>query len=192
MLSTSLLLELTRRYSEPHRSYHNLQHVAKMLQSGAPLGLGEEQVMAIWFHDVIYQPGSATNEEESAELAASHLADAGWQGKRTDVVKQIILDTKNHLPTLDESRLVIDLDLETLAGSWTDYQAVSGRVRAEFSHVNDEDWTKGRGAWLSLMLAKERLFWTAWGQPLEVEARANLTRDLDRLTGLSGSPSRSG
>ncbi len=190
MLSTGLLLELTRRYSEPHRSYHNLPHVAKMLQSGAPLGLSEEQVMAIWFHDAVYQPGSAFNEKESAELAVECLGDAGWPRERMDVVSQIILDTKSHTPTLDESRLVIDLDLETLAGSWAEYQGFGRRVRAEFSHVSEEEWAMGRGAWLSHMLAKEQLFWTEWGQPLEIEARANLTRDLERLAGSSMSLSK--
>ena len=182
MLPTHILLELTRRYSEPHRSYHNLQHVAKMLQSGANLGLSDEQVMAIWFHDVVYKAGSATNEQESADLAVQHLEDAGWQSKPIGIVRQIILDTKTHVPTLEESRLVIDLDLETLAGSWEDYQAVGRRVRAEFSHVSDADWATGRGAWSTHMLAKEQLFWTEWGRPLEAEARANLTREIERLT----------
>ena len=73
MEATDLLMELTRRYTEPHRRYHDLRHIADMLCKGEALKLSDEQVMAVWFHDAIYDPTSKTNEADSAVLAVEKL-----------------------------------------------------------------------------------------------------------------------
>ncbi len=68
-LGLDLLLELTRRYEEPHRRYHALPHIADMLHRGRDLQLDDVQVAAIWFHDAIYDPRALDNEAQSAALA---------------------------------------------------------------------------------------------------------------------------
>jgi predicted metal-dependent HD superfamily phosphohydrolase len=180
-MDTELLIELTRRYTEPHRRYHDLRHIADMLCKGAALDLSDEQIMAIWFHDAVYEPGNKDNEDDSADLAVRKLIAAGWTVERATVVGDIVRDTKGHVPSSDESRKVLDLDLSTLGGSWEDYRRNGERIREEFVGVSDEDWNRGRGEWLRGMLSRERLFWTDWGAPLEKQARANLQRDLDGL-----------
>lgn len=182
-MDTKLLLELTKRYSEPHRRYHDLRHVANMLHHGAPLGLSDEQVTAIWFHDAIYDPMSKTNEIDSAALAVELLTLAGWENSRIKVVEQIVLDTQTHKPEIEESKLVLDLDLATLGGTWDDYVAIGKRIRDEYKQVSEENWSSGRKAWLKSMLAKDQIYWTDWGKPREAEARRNLARDLDLLDG---------
>jgi predicted metal-dependent HD superfamily phosphohydrolase len=181
MDNTGLLIELTRRYTEPHRRYHDLRHIADMLCKGEALALSDEQVMAVWFHDAVYVPGSKTNEADSAKLAVEKLTAAGWDSARVEVVEQIVLDTCGHLPSIKESEKVLDLDLSTLGGSWESYERNGRNIREEFAGVSDKDWNEGRGAWLEGMISRERLFWTPWGEPLETEARANLQRDLDLL-----------
>ena len=180
-MNTDLLIELTRRYTEPHRRYHDLRHVADMLCKGATLDLTEEQLMAIWFHDAVYDPGSKDNEEDSADLAVQKLIAAGWTIERSQVVAQIIRDTNGHVPSIDESKKVLDLDLSTLGGSWEDYQRNGRNIREEYASISDEDWNKGRGDWLRGMLDRKQLFWTEWGAPFEEQARKNLQRDLDEL-----------
>lgn len=180
-MSTDLLIELTRRYTEPHRHYHDLRHIADMLSKGAALNLTEEQLMAIWFHDAVYEPGSKDNEEDSADLAVQKLIAAGWPVGKAQVVAEIVRDTKGHVPSTEESKAVLDLDLSTLGGSWEDYQRNGRSIRAEFASVPDEEWNKGRADWLRGMLERERLFWTDWGAPLEEQARKNLQRDLEEL-----------
>ncbi|MCB9935422.1 MAG: hypothetical protein H6840_06995 [Planctomycetes bacterium] len=180
-MEVSLLIELTRLYTEPHRRYHDLRHIADMLCKGAALGLSDEQVMAIWFHDAIYRPGSKTNESDSAELAVKRLSALGWSRERVQVVERIVLDTCGHVPSIEESKQVIDLDLSTLGGSWESYQRNGRNIRQEFAQVSEADWNAGRGAWLNTMLDRERIFWTPWGRPLEQEARANLRHDLELL-----------
>lgn len=181
MNATDLLIELTRRYTEPHRRYHDLRHIADMLCKGQALQLSDEQVMAIWFHDAIYEPGSGSNEADSAKLAVKLLGKIGWEAARIEVVKQIVLDTCGHVPKREESKKVLDLDLSTLGGSWESYQRNGDNIRLEYESVSEADWNAGRGAWLESMLDRARIFWTDWGAPLEKEARINLQRDFDSL-----------
>jgi len=181
-MQTELLIELTRLYTEPHRRYHDLRHVADMLCKGVALNLSDEQVMAIWFHDAIYVPGSKTNEADSATLAVERLSALGWNAARVRVVERIVLDTCGHVPSIEESKKVIDLDLSTLGGSWESYQRNGRNIREEFANVSEADWNAGRGAWLDSMLKRKRIFWTPWGEPLEKEARSNLLRDRESLS----------
>ena len=181
MTGTELLLELSRRYCQPHRRYHDLRHIANMLVRGGELGLTDDQVMAIWFHDAVYDPLSRTNEVDSAALAADLLMRAGWEVPRIHVVERMVLDTAGHMPSIPESAEVIDLDLCTLAGTWKEYAANSALIRAEYSAVSTEEFDAGRAEWLRGMLARPRIFWTEWGAPLEEKAQANLARDLNEL-----------
>ncbi len=118
MTAPSLLLDLTRRYCEPQRHYHTLEHIADMLFRGRELELSDEQIYAIWYHDAIYDPRSTTNEEDSAALAIDALRSIGWDAARTEHVARMILDTKTHTPTVPGSAEVIDLDLSSIASDW--------------------------------------------------------------------------
>lgn len=176
-----LLIELTRRYAEPHRRYHDLRHIADMLLKGRDFPLSDEQVMAVWFHDAIYDPASKTNEIDSAELAARRLLTLGWDEARVNVVRQIVLDTQGHSPSIEASKPVLDLDLSTLGGSWEEYARNGANIRFEYASVPEKDWLAGRRKWLEAMLAKPALFHTGWGKGLEAQARRNLARDLSEL-----------
>ena len=101
-----MLLDLTRRYQEPHRHYHTLEHIAAMLHEGRRFPLDEEQQMAVWFHDAVYEPGSPHNEQKSARLAAKWLVRSGWETDAVDRVCRIVLDTKAHVPTFNASTRV--------------------------------------------------------------------------------------
>lgn len=178
MPSTDLLLELTERYTEPHRRFHDLSHIAQLLLRGRALQLDAEQVMAIWFHDAIYEPGAHNNEELSAALAVERLTAAGWADGAIKKVERIVLDTARHRPSIDASRNVMDLDLSTLAGSWQDYWGLCVRLREEYGSMSDDQWTHGRRGFIQSMLDRDRIFCTRWAEPLEAQARANLQREL--------------
>ena len=61
MGAAALLLDLTRRYAEPHRHYHTLEHVAGMLYEGRAFPLDDGQVLAVWFHDAVYDARRSDN-----------------------------------------------------------------------------------------------------------------------------------
>lgn len=172
----SLLLELTRRYQEPQRHYHSLEHIAAMLHAGRTFPLDDVQTMAIWFHDAIYDPTSKTNEEDSAALAGERLLDAEWEQDDIKLVQRIVLDTKRHEPSCPESAPVLDLDLMSLALPWPEFSRNTEAIRREYAHVADADFAAGRRAFFATMLQRQRLFYTPFGDALEPIARENLRR----------------
>lgn len=177
-MPTDLLLELTRRYTEPHRHYHGLPHIAWMLDEARGVALDDDQVLAIWFHDAVYEVGAADNEERSAALAVERLAAAGLPAERVQRIERVVLDTKDHVPRCEASKLVIDLDLASLALPRPQFEANGARIRREYAVVDDATFYAGRRAFMEAYLARERLYWTAWGAPLEARARENLRLDL--------------
>jgi predicted metal-dependent HD superfamily phosphohydrolase len=176
MLPTDLLLDLTRRYCEPHRRYHNLEHVAELLWRGRELPLSDEQVLAIWYHDAVYAVPGENNEADSAALAVSQLTQAGLEPARVAVVERIVLDTRNHLPSIPQSGLVIDLDLSPLAAPWERFLHNNHNIRAEYGCFDDAAFAHGQRAVFDRFLQRERIFVSAWGAAMEAVARANLQR----------------
>jgi predicted metal-dependent HD superfamily phosphohydrolase len=63
-------------YQEPHRAYHNLQHIKECLALSGRVrevaAVTEVLTFAIWYHDAIYDPKAKNNEERSADLFAEH------------------------------------------------------------------------------------------------------------------------
>jgi len=177
-MTTALLLELTRRHTEPHRHYHGLGHIAAMLDRGTVFPLDDVQAMAVWFHDAIYDPSSKTNEEDSAALAGERLRAAGWAPGAVDLVQRIVLDTKRHVPSCPQAEPVLDLDLMSLAAPWPEFAHNTTAIRREYAHVADADFAAGRRAFFTTMLQRERLYFTPFGAALEAAARANLQRAL--------------
>lgn len=180
-MTTSLILDLTHRYQESHRHYHTLEHIAAMLHEGRRFPLDDEQVMAIWFHDAIYDPASDQNEQKSARLASKWLAKSGWEVEAIERVGRMVLDTRGHMPTTLQAQAVLDLDLMSLAVAWPAFQTNTQAIRAEYAHVPDGDFAKGRRAFFVNMLERERLFFTDWGKTLEAPARNNLERAITEL-----------
>ncbi|MCK5940844.1 MAG: hypothetical protein KAI24_02645 [Planctomycetes bacterium] len=182
-MGTSMLMDLTRRYLEPQRHYHTLEHVASMLHVGRRFPLDEEQIMAVWFHDAVYDPQSDQNEQKSARLAQKWLAKTGWSVEAIERVGRMVLDTRGHVPSTPQSELVLDLDLMSLAVSWEAFQRNTEAIRREYAHVSDEDFAAGRRGFFEGMMRRDRLFFSDWGvQALEPAARANLQRAIAELT----------
>ncbi len=51
---------IREKYSEPHRFYHTLTHIDSMLNHLDRIKPdGVELALAVWFHDVIYDPRSS-------------------------------------------------------------------------------------------------------------------------------------
>ena len=183
MPSHRVLLELTARYNEPHRHYHTIRHVAWMLHLGRDLGLTTDQILGIWFHDAVYGVPSDTNEEDSAALAARWLGSEGYPESGILTVQQIVLDTKTHLPTVEPSALVIDLDLSSLAAPREVFVANTEKLRLEYAQFTREEFDHGRLGFLEKFLDRDRIFCTDWGARFEADARRNLELDRELLSG---------
>jgi predicted metal-dependent HD superfamily phosphohydrolase len=182
MTAPCLLLDLTRRYCEPHRHYHTLEHIADMLFSGRDLALDDVQIYAIWYHDAIYDPHSVTNEEDSAVLATESLRSIGWDEARIERAARMVLDTKKHEPTIPGSADVMDLDLSSIAADWEVYERNRENIRREYAWIPEDEFAAGTREFLQKFLARERIFTTKWGEKLEAKARENMQRALAAMS----------
>lgn len=177
---------LSQLYAQPHRAYHNLDHINDCLRqldaSGAPQDLALE--LAIWYHDAIYEPLSPTNEQDSAALLQAHADSLGLDNALVDNARRLILITKHydraHAP---DEQLLADIDRSVLARDPQGYDDYASAIRAEYASVDDQRYRKGRGEFLRSQLAQPRLFFTDWAARagLERRARVNIQRELAAL-----------
>lgn len=175
-LPSSMLLDLTRRYCEPHRRFHTIHHVADLLWRGRELELDDCQIMAIWFHDAVYDVPPKANEERSAVLAETMLEAAGWPRAMISTVATIVRDTEQHVPTIEPSKLVVDLDLASLASPKPEFEANTARLREEYSVFDDDEFREGQRVFFRRFLERDRIYHSPWGRQFEAPARANIER----------------
>jgi predicted metal-dependent HD superfamily phosphohydrolase len=180
-------------WSEPHRRYHDLAHLAAVLGIvGRLAGHAADPAavrLAAWYHDVAYDPQRRDNEEVSAARAGIGLLGLVDDATRAEVQRLVLL-TAGHDPADGDSNgaVLCDADLAVLAGPPEAYAAYASAVRAEYGHLSDEVFTVGRAAVLEHLLALPAIYrlpetaarWTE-------RARANLTAELSLLRARSAS-----
>lgn len=91
---TNIYADLIEAHSQTHRAYHTLEHIAACLkhldQVKDMVDRPDEIELALWFHDAIYQPFSATNEEDSADWAVNLLSERRASSDLMDRVRDDI------------------------------------------------------------------------------------------------------
>lgn len=175
-------------YSGPHRHYHDINHITYMLDMATchHFKLNDEQIIAINFHDIIYDPTKPAGWNERASAAEvdvfNKMHDNILSGASVEVIKSIILDTIDHHATSPDAELVLDLDLLALASGWGMFCKNTEQIRKEYSHVSDEDFRVGRIKFIKGMLIGRKIFHTQRFINLaEHQAKDNLYRELKRL-----------
>jgi predicted metal-dependent HD superfamily phosphohydrolase len=177
--------DLLRRYREPHRRYHDERHLAEVLSHVDRLAAYAEDTqtirLAAWFHDAVYDPARADNEELSAALAERVLPPLGLGEDRVGEVARLVRLTAIHdpAPTDRNGAVLCDADLAILAAAPDRYRAYAAAVREEYGHVDDALFDAGRAAMLARLLALPSLFHTPLGRDrYEERARHNLATEL--------------
>jgi predicted metal-dependent HD superfamily phosphohydrolase len=180
--------DLLKRWAEPHRRYHTVDHLIAVLTRATELTVythdPDSVALAVWFHDSVYEPDRSENEERSARLAERALTEAGVDAERTAEVARLVRLTVHHDPAEGDrdGEVLCDADLGVLAGSPTEYAEYAAAVREEYGFVPDEDFRAGRAELLRYLLALPRLFRTAHGRELwEPVARRNVGTELELL-----------
>jgi predicted metal-dependent HD superfamily phosphohydrolase len=179
-------------WSEPHRSYHGLAHLAAVLGLVEELGAGAEDLdavrLAAWYHDVVYDPQGNENEEVSAQRARAGLRGLVSDERLAEVERLVRLTAGHDADPGDRNGSVLcDADLAVLAGPPESYAAYASAVRAEYGHLSDEQFTAGRIAVLEHLLALPALYRTAEAaQRWTTTARANMTAELQLLRRRAG------
>lgn len=141
-------------YDEPGRRHHDRRHLVEVLaevdrlvaldDSWGQVPLSVE--LAVMFHDVVYDPRADDNEERSARHADQALAEFGVARAARDEVARLVRVTATHAPAPDDSpgHLLVDGDLWILAAPRERYDDYVRDVRAEYAHLDDRQWRRGR------------------------------------------------
>ncbi len=177
--------ELAVRWSEPHRVYHGIDHLRAVLDHLELLGGDGEPVtrtvrLAAWFHDAVHEGTTPADEEASGELARTLLEPAVGPAEAAEVARLVRL-TATHDPGAGDraGRVLCDADLGVLGGDDAAYLRYTEQVRAEYDHVPEPDFRRGRAQILRRLLERERIYRTVAGERRwEAAARRNLSAEL--------------
>ena len=179
--------DLANRYSEPHRAYHTLDHVAdclRRLDEVRPLlARPAEAELALWFHDAVYDPRRADNEEQSAALASEALRALGGTAEAAERVAELIRLTAHRATELSgDEALVCDIDLAILGAEPAAFAAYDAAIRREYAWVPEDVFRRERARVLAGFLARPRIYYTAtFVAALEQRARVNLDGAIRHL-----------
>lgn len=186
--------ELLTRWNEPHRVYHDERHLEDVLLSLDQLAtrgerIAPETLLAAWFHDAVYAGAvgadAGSDELASARLAVDSLTRCGLDPELARAVGEFVVATTPGGELRDPDPALahlLDADLAIFAAAPWRYEEYTKAVRAEYAHVPDAAFAKGRAAILAAYLERSTIYRTAIARDLwETRARANLTREVAAL-----------
>jgi len=146
--------DLLTRYAEAHRRYHTLAHLAAVLSAVGSLeayaGAPDVVRLAAWYHDAIYDPRRADNEERSAQLAERELAATGLAPQVAARVGELVRVTAGHDAAGGDrdAEVLCDADLAVLASPEPEYTAYRAAVRAATGLPASVGAGSGKVIWL--------------------------------------------
>lgn len=169
-------------YEEGHRRYHDKRHLAFCL---AQLDLALDRAaepdrveMALWFHDIINEPGRLDNEARSADLFGEQARGVMSEEFISAVKDLILVTTHNDPPQEPDQRLICDVDLASFGCHWDRYLYDTNGIKAEFVGSAEEYSLKKR-KFLEAMLNRPRIFLNDFFyERYESQARQNIRRLL--------------
>lgn len=179
-----LYADVAAKYSESHRYYHNLAHISECLAELRSLKVSSDDrvviELAIWFHDVIYNPKSKTNEEDSAAYFSKNALELDLNKKLKKRVSYYIEATKLHEPSAEGDLALsyfLDIDLAILGSSEKRFVEYDAAIRKEFSWVPGIIYKPKRKKILRSFLERKNLFLTPeFRERYEAKARDNLRK----------------
>lgn len=178
---TTELDVLTRAYTEPQRKFHTLEHIAFIFNTARDHGikLTNAQTKAIWWHDAVYVPGSAINENDSIILFKNTVKmDDDKEFLR---VVDMIWDTKHDRePRTEESAIVCDLDMFGFAADWSYQERLNKQIYDEFSFVPRDLFRQGRIKFLKGVLDTP-IYYSETFKPYAKIARYTIEHELEGL-----------
>ena len=189
---TALWQDIAARYNEPQRAYHTLKHIQQLFEQLDQIKdkLYEPHIiaLALYYHDVIYDPRRSDNELKSAEYAVEALKDY-LSAEQCQHIYALIMMTATHQlnewtdPNKDsDAAYLLDMDLSILGAPWYQYDQYAQAVRQEYVHVAKEDYRTGRITVLQKLLTHTTLYLTDYYHSrLEEQARDNIKREISFL-----------
>jgi predicted metal-dependent HD superfamily phosphohydrolase len=184
LILDQLWQELHSNYTHKKRHYHAIAHIENMLrlanENKELIPDWETFVLAIFYHDAIYNVLKSDNEEQSALLAEKRLKQINYPIEHIEDCKKMILATKQHLESTDfATNLLLDIDLSILETDWEVYLNYTQQIRKEYSIYPDLLYKPGRKKVLEKFLERDFIFRTAgFRANFEEKARFNLRQEI--------------
>jgi len=174
----AIWMTMEAHYTEPHRHYHDKQHLAHCLKqldlAAAHIGQPAQVEMAIWFHDVINEPSASDNEARSAAFFRYFAEGAMDEPFISAVVDLILATTHREAPENLDQQFICDIDLASFGCPWDCYIKDTMNLREEFPGSED-DFYIGKRTFLWALLARDRIFQTEFFYDrYETQARKNI------------------
>ena len=187
---------LLRRYDEPHRAYHNLDHITECLEELDDISDPNFQPvfpklmeLAIWYHDAVYDTKRKDNEEQSSKLCLFDCQnlDLPLAEEISKHLHHLIMATKHSDPPLDlDGQIIVDIDLARLGYPPEHFLKFGDQIAFEFSEKHSgytaDQYRIGRKKFLVSMLNRDRIYHTDYFfNKYETQARINLAEGIRRL-----------
>ncbi|AZA86504.1 hypothetical protein EG349_06735 [Chryseobacterium shandongense] len=183
----NLWTEVERKYSEKGRYYHNFEHLESMFLElddvTAYIHDYNAIAFSVFYHDVIYNASSKSNEEKSQRFAEKHLQQIGARPELIEKISQQIIATKFHQKSKDpDINYLLDADLSILGKETEKYKDYTQKIRKEYAIYPDFLYNPGRKKVLQHFLESESIFKTAYFQEkYEKQARKNILSEIEYL-----------
>jgi predicted metal-dependent HD superfamily phosphohydrolase len=176
---------LVAAYSEPHRAYHTLDHLAECFAhlDASPVRPEDAAAveLALWFHDPIYDTKAADNEARSAHWARRALA-ALPSGDVARIADLILVTKHDAEPATPDEELLLDIDLAILGATPERFAEYERQIRNEYAWVPDDAYRAARARILDAFARRDPLYHTShFRETLGSQARTNLRQSLARL-----------
>jgi predicted metal-dependent HD superfamily phosphohydrolase len=179
-------------YQDPERHYHNMGHIAFCLAQldemkdipGLSLSAKDLRIveLALWFHDLVYNPKRGLNEELSVGLLRFHADEMALPIFVQEACDAILATRYTDPPKTPIDQWVCDIDLGIFHAPEPEFDEYECNVRKEYAFVKDLDWIARRMEVLRDFLKREAIYSLApYRELYEKAARANLERSLARL-----------
>ena len=182
--------DLRTRYSEGHRAYHALDHVAAMLRHfdtiKDQLDDPDSVEAAIWYHDVVYHTQKTCpdrefhNEQESVDLAREHLKGSSFDLSKIDAL--IMATIPGNVAKTKDEEFLQDIDLSIFAQDREIYKNYIQQVNIEYGFVPVEQRKVGRLKIMQIFYKKDFIYNTKHFRDLwEKRAKDNLSWEIQSL-----------
>lgn len=187
---------ITAAYAEPHRHYHNLNHLYslfKALDKHGPINPAVE--LAVWYHDFVYSVDPAKyadNERNSVKIMFRDLDRVFCEidPQVLLLAGELIMSTKGHRVVsewvkadpirLHCNQIFLDVDLSILAADEDDFLQYDYEICKEWGQYGNPSlqFITARKNAMRSFLQRDQLFFSEEFKSLEARARTNL-RNLD-------------
>lgn len=203
-ISDAWFHRIYHQHNETGRYYHTAVHLKEMLEylqllesskddtTLLPTSSSQWYRLAIFFHDVVYNPQSSQNERDSILLFAQFCKELNLPETTKNVVSTLILATEKHQIIHTDGddnvedplqQVFLDMDMAVLGKKTGAYLAYAALIRKEYSFVPRQVYCEKRAAILDSFLKQRPQIYLSdiFHQALEKQARQNLKKEIELL-----------